>query len=156
VNTGFRIKTGRTRGSYLVGDYNIVVRNMILTNVAQPVTAITPNVHDITISGLTATGATSESLIVGVPESCILDVNLDNVNITTSNASAGFQLRNMTGTFTNVNITNTRSGAPAYAVQENVNITAVKSPGLTTQVTSPLGTNPAGAPCGRYPVGAIP
>ena len=184
TNTGFRIKTGRTRGSYVIGDYNITVRNMTLTNVAQPITlydyypasngpveivgnpatydnpqqitSISPNVHDITISGLTATGATAVSLVVGVPESCILNVNLNDVNITTSNATAAFQLRNMTGTFTNVNITNTRSGAPVYAVQENVNITGVESPGLTTQVTPPLATTPAGAPCGRYPVGTIP
>ena len=54
----------------------------------QPITAITPNVHDITISDLTATGATAESLVVGVPESCILNVTLNNVNITASNAAA--------------------------------------------------------------------
>jgi polygalacturonase len=185
TNTGFRIKTGRTRGSYRTGDYNITVRNMKLTNVAQPIvlnayypastgpvetignpstydnpqpiTAITPNVHDVTISGLTATGATSTSLIVGVPESCILNVSLDNVNITTSNAAAGFQLRNMTGTFTNVNVTNTRTGAPAYAVQENVDISSMASPGLPTQVTPPLATAPAGAPCGRNaPGGSVP
>ena len=184
TNTGFRIKTGRTRGNYMIGDYNITVRNMTLTNVALPitlydyypssdgpietngspstydnpqqVTAITPNVHDITISGLTATGATSESLVVGAPESCILNVNLNDVNITTSNSTAGFQLRNMTGTFTNVSITDTHSGAPMYAVQENVNITGVGAQGLTTQVTPPLATTPAGAPCGRYPIGTVP
>ena len=78
----------------MIGDYNITVRHMTLTNVALPITLydyypasngpvetrgspstydnpqqitdITPNVHDITISGLTATGATSQSLIVGV------------------------------------------------------------------------------------------
>jgi hypothetical protein len=122
----------------------------------QPITAITPNVHDITISGLAATGATSESLVVGEPESCIVNVNLNNVNITTSNATAGFQLRNMTGTFTNVNITDTHSGTPMYAVQENVNITGMNSPGLTTQVSSPLATTPAGAPCAAIPTGTIP
>jgi len=184
VNTGFRIKTGRTRGSYTVGDYNITVRNMTLTNVAQPIalndyypasdgpveainnpstydnpqqiTAFTPNVHDITISGLTATGATSESLVIGLPESCIVNVNLENVNIATNNATAGLQLRNMTGTFSNVNLTDTHSGAPVYAVQENVNIAGVNSPGLTTQVTSPLATTPAGAPCAAIPTGTIP
>jgi hypothetical protein len=134
------------------GDDDIAIKS----GLPQQITAITPNVHDITISGLTATGATSESLVVGVPESCILNVNLDNVNIATSNSTAGFQLRNMTGTFTNVKITDTHSGAPVYAVQENVNITGVGSPGLTTQVTSPLATTPAGAPCGRYPIGAVP
>jgi polygalacturonase len=199
VNTGFRIKSGRTRGSYAVGDYNITVQNMTLTNVALPITLydyypssdgpvettpstydlpqtivpITPNVHDVTISGLTATGATSESLVVGVPESCILNVNLSNINITTSNSTAGFQLRNMTGTLTNVNITDTHSGSPIFAVQENVNIGFTGTPGLpvaplsptslnpytstsSTEVTSPLTTTPAGAPCGRYALGTTP
>ena len=179
VSPGFRIKSGRSRGSYAVGVYNVTLQNMTLINVPLPITVydyypasggpteppndlpqvitpITPNVHDITISGLTATGATSESLVVGVPESCILNVNLNNVNITTNSSGAGFQLRNMTGTFTNVSVTDTKSGTTKFAVQENVNITSVATPGLTTQITPPLATTPPGAPCGRYAVGVIP
>jgi hypothetical protein len=201
VSPGFRIKSGRTRGSYAVGDYNITVQNVTMTGVSLPITLYdyypssdgpvettastydlpqvltptSPNVHDVTISGLTATGASSESLIVGVPESCMLNVNLNNVNITTSNSTAGFQLRNMTGTLTNVNITDTHSGTtPKFAVQENVNIGfTAGTPGLpvtplsptslnpytltsSTEVTSPLTTTPAGAPCGRYALGTTP
>jgi polygalacturonase len=35
---GFRIKTGRTRGNYAVGDHDITIQNMALTNVATPIT----------------------------------------------------------------------------------------------------------------------
>jgi polygalacturonase len=193
---GLLIEAGRTRGSQATGDYNIMVDNMTLTNARQPlvinayspasdgptepphdppgaIAATTPNIHDITVSGLRATGAAEESLIAGLPESRIRNVNLTNVTITTSNATAGFQLRNMTGTLTNVNITDTHSGSPIFAVQENVNIGFTGTPGLpvaplsptslnpytstsSTEVTSPLTTTPAGAPCGRYALGTTP
>jgi hypothetical protein len=48
------------------------------------------------------------------------------VTITTSNATAGFQLRNMTGTFTDVTIT-LHAGAPSFVVQENVTVTTAGS-----------------------------
>ena len=146
---GLLIESGRTRGSQATGDYNIMVDNMTLTNARQPlvinayspasdgptepphdppgaIAATTPNIHDITVSGLRATGATEESLIAGLPESRIRNVNLTNVNITTSNSTAGFQLRNMTGTFTDVTIT-LHAGAPSFVVQENVTVTTAGS-----------------------------
>jgi polygalacturonase len=199
TTVGFRIKTGRTRGSYAVGDHNITVQNMNLVDVPTPITMYgyypasdgpdeteattqctltvtkncidppqqiqqyTPNVYDITITNLTATGTTGQSLVVGVPESCILDVNLNNVNITTSTggsagATGAFQLRNMTGTFTNVNVTSSASSpVPPFVVQENVQLTAVHTPGLTSPInTPPLTTTPPGAPCGRYALGSTP
>jgi hypothetical protein len=129
----------------------------------QVIQAHTPNVYNITISNLTATGATSPSIIVGVPESCILNVNLNNVNITTSTAGGAgapgtFQLRNMTGTFNNVNLTSSHSPAIAqWAVQENVQLTTTNTPGLAATVsTPPLTTTPAGAGCCRYPRGTTP
>jgi polygalacturonase len=139
------------------------------TNCVDPPQAIqpfTPNVYNITISGLHATGATSASIIAGVPEACILNVVMNNVSIATSASSPSgapgtFQLRNMTGTFTNVTMTSTHSPAiPAWVVQENVHVTATGTPGLTSPIsTPPLTTTPAGAPCAAsntLPLGTIP
>src|SRR5580658_2048606 len=123
---GLLLKSSRARGNHGVGIYNIIARDLTLTNVRQPfaisaydpdaadpidpsndppraITAFTPNIHDITVSGLKATGASSASSIAGLPESCIRNVSLDNVSIATS--GAGIQLRNMAGTLTNVTVT---------------------------------------------------
>jgi polygalacturonase len=185
-----RIKTGRTRGNYGTGIHDITVKNMVATGASQPILvydyypasnppieppndppqaiqANTPNVYNLTISGLTATGATSQAIIAGVPEACILNVILNNVSISTSvsgssamSADGGngtFVLRNMTGTFTNVTTTSTAaSPIPAWAVQENVQVTATGTPGLTSPVnTPPLTTTPPGAPCATYPPGNV-
>ena len=115
----------------------------------QAITAFTPNIHDITISDLTATGATAESLIVGLPESCIRNVSLSNVSIT--GRSRGVRLRNMTGTFTSVTSTPPNENPP-FVVQENVTVTTAGTmPAITN--TPPLGrlTTPPGLPCGRNP-----
>jgi polygalacturonase len=135
------------------------------TNCVDPPQAIqpnTPNLYNITISGLTATGATQQSIIAGVPESCILNVNLNNVSISSSEsaptgADGTFLLRNMTGTFNNVNMTSTQSPPiPAWVVQENVQVTATGTPGLTSPVnTPPLTTTPAGAQCAAIPPGNV-
>jgi len=76
-----RIKTGRTRGNYATGIHDISVKNVIATGASQPILvydyypssnppveppndppqaiqANTPNVYNLTISGLTATGGT--------------------------------------------------------------------------------------------------
>jgi polygalacturonase len=185
-----RIKTGRTRGNYATGIHDISVKNVIATGASQPILvydyypssnppveppndppqaiqANTPNVYNLTISGLTATGATSQAIIAGVPEACILNVVLNNVSISTSvsqssalSADGGngtFVLRNMTGTFTNVTTTSTASSPiPPWAVQENVQVTATGTPGLTSPVnTPPLTTTPPGAPCATYPPGNV-
>ena len=73
----------------------------VTTNCIDPPQAIqqyTPNVYNIFISDLTATGATQSSIIAGVPESCILNVNLNNVSIESNaagpaGANGTFQLR---------------------------------------------------------------
>ena len=137
----------------------------VTSNCVDPPQAIqqyTPNVYNITINGLTATGATSASIIAGVPESCILNVVLNNVSIASSEsaptgANGTFQLRNMTGTFTNVNLTSTHSPPiPPWVVQENVQVTATGTPGLTSPVnTQPLTTTPPGATCATYPPGNV-
>src|SRR5215469_755586 len=129
TSDGFRIKTGRDRGNQ-IDDINL--NNIRMTNVAlplsinayypasggpteppydpaRPLTKTTPYVHDITINNFTATGATSQSIIEGLPESCIQRVNLSNVSIQTTNK--GIALRHMTGEFTNVTST-PGSGGP--------------------------------------------
>jgi polygalacturonase len=131
----------------------------------QAIQANTPNVYNITINGLTATGATQQSIIAGVPEACINNVSLSNVSIATNTATPAigngtFLLRNMTGSFNNVNMTSTHSPAiPAWVVQENVQATATGTPGLASSInTPPLMTNPPGALCApnTYPIGTTP
>jgi polygalacturonase len=194
-----RIKTGRTRGNYATGIHDITVQNVVATGASQPILVYdyypasnppaetinpstwdvpqaiqpnTPNVYNIFISGLTATGASSPAVISGVPEACILNVVLDDVSITTSTAGvttavpnklpAGmFQLRNVTGTFTNVTLNSTLSPAIApWAEQENVQVaTAGTTPAMPFPYTGPgtgtgpLATTPAGAICATLPPG---
>jgi polygalacturonase len=139
-----------------------------MVNCVDPPQAIqqyTPNVYNINISDLTATGATQSSIIAGVPESCILNVNLNNVSIQSNaagpaGANGTFQLRNMTGTFNNVNVISTRSPPiPGWVVQENVIATETGGTlfpgGLTSVNTPPLVTTPPGAPCAPYPPGNV-
>jgi polygalacturonase len=167
---GLLIHSSRDRGSHATGIYNIMAQNLTLTNVRQPlvisaydpavgsraeplrgppqaITALTPNIHDITVSGLTATGATAESLIVGLPESCIRNVSLSNISI--KGRSAGLRLRNMTGAFTSVT-SSLPKGHPPFVVQENVSVTtagtmaAIKSSVPVASLTIPPGQH-----CGR-------
>ena len=138
VSTGFRIKTARDRGSEI---YNISVSHLRMaggswaieitayyatvgpdpSGPAQPLTPTTPHVHDISISDLIATGVNGQSYIQGLPESCINNVNLNDVTIETS--GLGMDLFHMTGTFTNV----TSTANPPFVVQENVSVTTAGS-----------------------------
>jgi polygalacturonase len=149
TGNGFRIKTARDRGGQI---YNIVAEDLVMTGVglpiifdayypglggpneppydrAAPITVTTPYVHDITIANVTATGATTQSVIVGLPESCMHNITLNNVSVQTG--GAGLSLRHMTGTFTNVTST-PPSPDPAFVVQENVTVaTAGTTPAIT-------------------------
>jgi polygalacturonase len=167
---GVLIKSSRARGSHATGVYNIMAQNLTLTRVRQPltisaydpavgdpvepdppqaVTTLTPNIHDITISGLTATGAKAESLIVGLPESCIRNVTLSNVSIT--GRSAGLRLRNMTGTLTSVTSTLPNEN-PQFVVQENVTVTTAGTmPAITNTPPMASLTTLPGLPCRRNP-----
>jgi len=78
----------------------------------QPVTSTTPNYHDITISKITATGATSAGEIIGVPEQPIVNLTLSSVNIT---ATTGLTVRNATVTATSTTIS--VSSGSAYILQ---------------------------------------
>ncbi len=169
---GLLIKSSRTRGSHATGDYNIVAQNLTLTNVRQPlvisaydpavsgpveppydpphpITTLTPTIHDITISGLTATGATAESLVVGLPESCIRNVNLSNVSIT--GRGTGLRLRNMTGAFANVTSTLPNEDPP-FVVQQNVTVTITgTTPAIRNTPAPGSRMTPPAPPCGGNP-----
>jgi polygalacturonase len=167
---GLLIKSSRTRGNHATGDYNIMAQNLTLTNVRQPlvisaydspvggpveppydppqpITELTPNIHDITISDLKATGAMAESLVVGLPEACIRNVNLSNVSIT--GRGTGLRLRNMTGAFADVTSTLPNHASP-FVVQENVT-TAGKMPAVANTSTPGLWAAPPGPHCGLNP-----
>lgn len=96
TGTGVRIKSNRDRGNDIG---NLVYRDLIMEDVntpilisefypkipssieAAPVTRLTPHFHDITIENLTATGAREAYVIVGLPESPIRNLRLNNVHI---------------------------------------------------------------------------
>lgn len=162
TSDGFRIKTGRDRGSEI---YGITLQNIRMTNVPLPlsiqafypgsaapspppapiaVTATTPYVHDVTISGLTATGATSQSVIEGLPESCLLRITLSNVSIATTNK--GLALESMTGTFTNV--TSTPGSGPAVPFVVNENVTVAEAGTTPAFANGAAGT---AVPCASQP-----
>jgi polygalacturonase len=140
TGNGIRLKTGRDRGNQI---YAIKISDITMTGVgypllvylyypafggpneppyqaAQPITATTPYVHDISIQNLTATGSYNESFIEGLPESCVHNITLSNVSIQTN--GPGLTLRHVTGSFNSV--TSTAGGSnPPFVVQENVDIT---------------------------------
>jgi len=162
---GLLIKASRGRGDHATGIYNIIAENLTLKGVRQPlvasayhlapggsvgpshdaaqeVTALTPSIHDITVSHLTATDASAESVIIGLPESCIRNVTLDNVSI--KGRGAGLRLRNMRGRFNNVTSSLAKGNAP-FAVQENVTVTTAgttptikNTPPLKSRMTPPV------------------
>ena len=158
---GIRIKSARDRGGQI---YDITAENLVMNAVywpfsitdyypgdtgpteppydpAQPITATTPYVHDITIQNVVATGATVQSDIVGLPESCIHNVTLNNVSIQTS--GPGIDLRHMTGNF--INVTSTPASPPPFVVQENVTVTTSGTTPAITDTPPQTGQTACGA-----------
>jgi polygalacturonase len=132
TSNGVRIKSARDRGGEV---HAVTYSHLTMTNVAEPilvtgyypkipadgdpaqaVTVNTPNYHDITISKVTATGATTAGEIVGVPEKRA-GVALSFVNI---RATTGVVVRNATVTTSSTTIT--PSSGPAYVVQSNATV----------------------------------
>ena len=135
TENGIRIKSRRDRGGRVE---NITYRDITMKNVdpaitlsclyggvsakdaaqpsaekedaAQPVTETTPIYRNIRISNLTATCDRSAGLIVGLPESAITDVVLENVRITA--AATGLKIEHAKGIqLENVEVTN-KEGPP--------------------------------------------
>jgi polygalacturonase len=110
TDNGIRIKSDRTRGGTVDGllceDITMKeVRGAITitsyypkipaTDTAQPVTSTTPHYRNLTIRNLTATSSKSAGVIVGLPESPVENVLLENVTITA--AQAGLEIRHAKG-----------------------------------------------------------
>jgi polygalacturonase len=88
---------------------------------AQPVATGTPIYRNIHISNLTATCQKSAGIIIGLPESLISDVTLENVHI--SSATTGLKIQNAKGIqFKNVQIT-AQQGPPV--IMDNAEVTGV-------------------------------
>jgi polygalacturonase len=90
---------------------------------AQAVAAGTPIFRNIHISNLTATCQKSAGIIIGLPESPISDVTLENVQITA--ATTGLKIQNAKGIqFKNVQIT-AKQGPPV--IMDNAEVTGLAS-----------------------------
>ncbi len=105
TGTGVRIKSNRDRGND-IGHF--VYRDLVMEDVGtpilitefypkipstietEPVTRLTPHFHDILIENVQATGAKEALVLVGLPESPILGLTLNNVHIS---AQKGATLR---------------------------------------------------------------
>jgi polygalacturonase len=110
TDNGIRIKSDRKRGGTVE---NVLYENLTMKNVrgaisitsyypkipatdtAQPVTKTTPAYKNITIRNLQATSTKDAGAIVGLPESPIENVHLENVEITA--AGKGLELRHIRG-----------------------------------------------------------
>lgn len=158
---GLMIRLDQTSTDKATDTHDIIADNIVLADSLQPLAILagfpstgssagaTPpvavprsGIHDISISGFTARGASANSVIAGVTPVCIRNVSLNNVNISTK--GMGVQLRNMTGIFTNV-ISKPAIG-PAFVAGENVDVIAVgRTPGIAS--TKKPATSPD-RPCG--------
>jgi polygalacturonase len=130
--SGVRIKSNRNRGGD-IGNFDF--RDLTMENVAtpiliteyypripqhdtvQPVTRLTPRFHDIRISNLKATGAKDAGVIVGLPESPIITITLNHVEIT---AQKGMTISDATVTAHDFSVT-AAAGDP-YTLLENAHI----------------------------------
>ena len=133
TDNGIRIKSDRTRGGTVE---NLVCENITMkdvrgaititsyypripaTDTAQPVTDKTPKYKNITIRNLTATSSKAAGVIVGLPESYIENVLLENVTITAE--QIGLEIRNAKGVqLKNVKVT-PKQGQPFIVTDAEV------------------------------------
>ena len=130
TENGIRIKSSRGRGGLVE---NIVYEDLTMKDVvgaititsyypkipatdsAQPVTAETPRYQNIRIANLTASSTKSAGVIVGLPESQMRNVTLENVQI--SAAKAGLTIRNAGGVRLK-NVLVTAKDGPPFVVQD--------------------------------------
>ena len=125
TDNGIRIKSDRQRGGTINGLLceNITMKDVRgaititsyypkipATDAAQPITATTPRYENIVIRNLTATSSRAAGVIVGLPESHVQNVLLENVNITAE--QTGLEIRNAKGVvFKHVKVTPKRGQA---------------------------------------------
>lgn len=84
---------------------------------AQPVTRLTPHFRDIHISNLTAAGAKREAIIIGLPESPIRSLFLDNVHL-----QGGKGMRIINATVTAHDLTLVPKLAPAISLLDGAKL----------------------------------
>jgi polygalacturonase len=124
TENGIRIKSPRGRGGTVE---NVICENISMTNVdpaititcyypkipkedaAQPMTHQTPIFRQIRIKNLTATCSRQAGVIIGLPESPVLDVILENVHIS---AATGLTIRNAKGVQLKNTQVSAREGQP--------------------------------------------
>jgi polygalacturonase len=148
TSNGFRIKTGRDRGSVIT---DITARDLTMVNVtqpivinsyypassppacgsdttAQPITSTTPYVSNVALSNVNAVGATSQSFIAGLAESYVQNVTLANITVgQASNKVKPMDLRWMNGAFSDVTVTPTSTGTN-FTCLEGVTVTGESLP----------------------------
>ena len=130
TENGIRIKSDRGRGGLVD---NIVYEDLTMKDVvgaititsyypkipatdsAQPVTAETPKYQNIRIANLKASSTKSAGVIVGLPESQMRNVTLENVEIAA--AKAGLTIRNAGGVRLK-NVSVTAKEGPPFVVQD--------------------------------------
>jgi polygalacturonase len=125
TDNGIRIKSDRKRGGVVDG---LICENITMKNVrgaititsyypripatdeAQPVTDTTPKYRNIVLRNIQGTSSKAAGVIVGLPESGIENVLLENIQIDA--AGAGLEVRNAKGVeFKNVKVT-AKTGQP--------------------------------------------
>jgi polygalacturonase len=125
TDNGIRIKSDRKRGGVVDGLLceNITMKNVRgaititsyypripATDEAQPVTDTTPKYRNIVLRNIKGTSSKAAGVIVGLPESGIENVLLENIQIDA--AGAGLEVRNAKGVeFKNVKVT-AQTGQP--------------------------------------------
>jgi polygalacturonase len=130
TENGLRIKTARGKGGRVekIVYEDITMKDVVgaitittyypkipASDAAQPVTALTPQYRDIRIANLKATSVRGAGVIVGLPESRVQNVVLENVQITA--ATTGLTIRNASG----VSLKNVRVSAkegPPFIVKD--------------------------------------
>jgi len=139
TENGIRVKSPRGRGGTVE---NLVYENITMKDVkgaltltcyypkipktddAQPVTDTTPKFKNITIRNLRATSTKSAGVIIGLPESLVENVVLENVHIEA--ATTGLNIRNATGVQMK-NVTVTPKEGPPFIV-ENAQMDGLPEP----------------------------
>ena len=153
TDNGLRIKSGRDRGG-LVEDISysdITMKNVhpaisivcyyqYSTNdkypkedPAQPMTETTPIFRNIKISNVTATVTRDAGLIVGLPESVVSNVVLDNVHITTE---TGMVIRNAKGIQFKNSTISVKAG-PRFSA-ENAEVEGLENPKNKLEYTNKI------------------